>query len=307
MLPACLYSLKSLDYPEDKLEIMVIDGGSSDDTQTLARKQGVTAILNTRVTVVSARNLGVTLAHGDLIAFTDADCVVGKDWLKNAVKYLADPEVAAVGGPNLVSQDDSAFAKAVGFVFDHGSYFKVAWPTRKLDKIIEAMPHGSNAIYKADVLRQVMPIDESVVEGEDVVMNGKIKRLGYKMLYAPDVVVYHHRRSTIKGWWNQMYRYGKSKEMIADHTPEMVNPMHYLMGWALPILLAFVVLMGLYYPHGLLASVAVVTLGLFSLYVYSWIKTCDPSVSLYVCLAVVILPLAWSCGYLREWLRQRPS
>jgi glycosyltransferase involved in cell wall biosynthesis len=119
LIRSCLNSLKALDYPKDKLEIIVVDGLSTDQTDTVARELGATVISNVKQTVSPGRNIGFENAKGELIAFTDADCIIDKNWLTNCVKYFEQDEaVACVGGPNLTPEGESNFGKAVGFVFD---------------------------------------------------------------------------------------------------------------------------------------------------------------------------------------------
>ena len=80
----CLKSLEELDYPKDRFEVLVVDGLSTDRTREIAKNHGATVVENPGLRVVSARNTGFEAAQGELIAFSDADCVMDRNWLKNS-------------------------------------------------------------------------------------------------------------------------------------------------------------------------------------------------------------------------------
>jgi len=298
----CLKSLRELDYSGDKVKVIISDGLSTDRTREIAESYGATVITNPGIRVVSGRNVGFEAAHGELIAFSDADCTMDRYWLKNSIKYFEDDKVAGIGGPNLVPQDESAFGKAVGLLFDYAFSFGGGAPTKVYDKVIESRAHGSNAIYRADVLRRVMPIDEDMFEGEDVVMNQKIKQLSYKLLYVPDVIVYHHRRTTPKKWWSQMYRYGLGKILMKRKISGTITPMQVALGLTIPILIIIsiaLVILNPWFPLifilGGVSLVAVSSVG------FAFLKTKSYQVALNMPLATLILPIAWSHGFLHEF------
>src|SRR6187549_1214219 len=88
LLRGCIRSLHQLDYPKDKIEIIIVDGLSTDNTARVAIEMGAKVISNVKQTVSPGRNIGFENAKGDLIAFTDADCIVDKNWLASSVKYF---------------------------------------------------------------------------------------------------------------------------------------------------------------------------------------------------------------------------
>ena len=298
----CLRSLEELDYPKDRFEVLVVDGRSTDRTREIAKNHGATVVENPGIRVVSGRNMGFEAAQGELIAFSDADCVMDGDWLKNSARYFNDTGVAGVGGPNLVPQSESAFGKAAGLLFDYAFSFGGGAPTRVYDKVIESRAHGSNAIFRASVLRKVMPIDEDMFEGEDVVMNQRITRLGYRLLYVPDVIVYHHRRATPRKWWSQMYRYGLGKILMKRKMSGTITHTQVALGLTIPIVAAVSIALAvlnawfpLIFVVGGTALVAVVSAS------FAFLRTKSYRVALNMSLATLILPIAWSCGFLHEF------
>ena len=85
-----LSSLKDLDYPPERLEIIIADGLSSDRTAEIAESYGAEVVLDHRKSVASGRNAAFAVARGELIAISDADCTMDRNWLKNCLKYFQD-------------------------------------------------------------------------------------------------------------------------------------------------------------------------------------------------------------------------
>jgi len=94
-LPLCLQSINEQDYPKDKLEIIVVDGGSTDRTIDIAKEFGVTKILHNPLrTGEAGKALGVKAAKNEIIAFIDSDNILDrKDWFKRMVKPFQDEEI----------------------------------------------------------------------------------------------------------------------------------------------------------------------------------------------------------------------
>ena len=91
----CPRSIEDLDYPKDRIKAIIADGLSADSTPGVAAAPGATVIENTGQTVSPGRNRAFAAARGNLIAFTDAECIVDRKWPVNALKYFTEvfPEV----------------------------------------------------------------------------------------------------------------------------------------------------------------------------------------------------------------------
>jgi len=308
----CLKSLQELDYPRDRLEIIISDGLSSDTTREIAESYGAKVMMDYGKSIVSGRNAAFAIAQGKLIAITDADCTFDKDWLKNSPKYFKDDRVGGIGGPNLVPPNETNFGKAVGLIFEYAPYVTKAAHTKVHNRVIESRSHGSNAIYRADVLRQVTPVDESLIGGEDVIMNEEIQDLGYKLLYVPDVAVFHSRRPTPKKWWHQIYKYGKDRVLLSRKRKGNLHLAHIAVGLSVPILVIICGMLAIMAPRFLVAMAGALflMLGLSSVFALARTKSFGVALNMPVVLAISVL--AWSLGFLREYVfagkpRQRES
>lgn len=94
-LDECLAALRAQDYPQDRVEILIVDAGSTDATLEIARRRSVSGILaNPLGTGEAGKAVGIREATGDLVCMVDSDnVVVGREWLSRMVAPFADPEV----------------------------------------------------------------------------------------------------------------------------------------------------------------------------------------------------------------------
>src|SRR5688572_771064 len=94
-LDECLAAVRAQDYPRDRLEILLVDAGSTDDTRAIARRHGVDRIMeNPLRTGEAGKAIGIREATGELICLVDSDNVlIGRDWLRRMVAPFEDPEV----------------------------------------------------------------------------------------------------------------------------------------------------------------------------------------------------------------------
>lgn len=98
-ISACLQSLNRQTLPRDSYEIIVVDGGSKDQTREIATPLADQVFVQTSKKVGGARNDGAMAAHGEILATTDADCVLQKDWLERIRDDFArDPAIVQVYG-----------------------------------------------------------------------------------------------------------------------------------------------------------------------------------------------------------------
>lgn len=202
----CLDSLKNLNYTN--YEIIVIDDNSSDKTQEiLGLYEGIQTMKTSGVGPASCRNLGIKQAKGDYLAFTDADCIVHPDWLKELLKGFDESNVVGVGGDQQSPDDESEFGKIVqeflkivGFVAD---YIKTK------SKMIETKHNPScNVMYKKEIFDKVEGFLEGLWPGEDVELDYRIKQKEYKLKYNPEAIVYHYRPNNLSAFCRMMKNYG---------------------------------------------------------------------------------------------------
>lgn len=299
LLKNCLQSISEIDYPKEKLEIIIADGMSTDKSAEVARAHGALVIENRKQTVSPGRNIAFEHSKGDIVAFTDADCIVDKNWIKNSLKHFDgdDNNVACVGGPNLTPPDESDFGRAVGFVFDQGLFAAGSIHARVINSTFEvkSIP-GCNAVYQREALQKVMPIDEALLTCDDTELNQRIIDNGYKLLYTPDVFVWHYRRPNPMGLFKQMYRYAIGRLQVGKRNHRMINPTHILVGLSLPLGLLLILVSPTIFLF--LLSLYILMLVVYSLKAFK--ETGSPSVAIRVAAVINIILSGWSLGFMRE-------
>src|SRR3989344_7793742 len=156
IIKPCLKSLNELNYPKDKYEVIIADSESTDRTPEIAKEYNAIYISTPKRSVCAGRNEGFKIARGEIIAFSDADCVMDKNWIKNSVKYFEDPAIGGVGGPNLSPADDTSFAKAVSFILNQPLFLAGSVYGRVLKNIreVKSLP-GCNIILKKEAMNKV--------------------------------------------------------------------------------------------------------------------------------------------------------
>ena len=248
-----------LDYPN--YEIIVLP-----DYESKQILRNVKVIPTGPITPGAKRNIGITNSNGEICAFIDSDAYPPRDWLKNAVKYLVNDEVVAVGGPGITPPKDSLMQKASGYVYAAASFpssligrFRVE-KTRESDDI-----HSCNFIAYRKVIEEVGGWNEKYWPGEDTLLCLAIKRHGYKLLEAPDVIVYHHRKPLFKKHLKQVKQFALHRGLFAKKYKGNSLKIPYVIPSLITLTLFGGLLLSLLVRSGILYFLYMTTLGIYLL------------------------------------------
>ncbi len=206
-LEACLQSLKTIDYPD--YEVIVVDDGSTDNTQEIIRNHPwVKSITQTNHGLSFARNVGAAAATGEILAYTDSDCMADPDWLYYLVGTLLSGNYAGVGGPN-ISPPAQHWQQACVAAAPGG-------PSHVLltDVVAEHIP-GCNMAFHRWAFDKIGGFDpEYRKAGDDVDFCWRLQQEGEVIAFSPSAIVWHYRRFTLKAFRKQQEGYGEAESLL---------------------------------------------------------------------------------------------
>ena len=187
---------RQLDYPREKLEIIVV---RSTDLATYPSMK---------------RNAAIRAARGELIYFLDDDSVPLPGNLRRAVAHLADSTVQMVGGPNICPPDappiEQTFANVMGSWLAFGPSCARYRAVGKLRESSEKELISCNLVSRRDVLLEAGGFDESLYPNEENALMDAVLKRG-KLLYDPEMVVHRRPRSNFKSFAKMLFSYGRGR------------------------------------------------------------------------------------------------
>ena len=217
-LRLCLNSLQQLTYPQDKLEVVVVDDGSSDATPQVARELGAILLESGAVGggPALARNKGASVATGEILAFIDSDCTAAADWLSELLPSFSDKELAAVGGWVDGMYHVSALDR-----------YEAVMSSLNLGRREMSAGRGGDTFYLPScnlLMRKAAfaaagGFRSELQVGEDVDLTWRLRDAGRKIQYLPSGTVYHAHRSRIWPFMRRRFDYGTSEGLLQQLHP----------------------------------------------------------------------------------------
>ena len=219
----CCEGLRALEYPD--LEVIVVDDGSTDASAEIARSYGLRVLSTEHKGLSYARNFGLAAATGDIVAYTDDDARPDPDWLKYVAAEFMHRDVAGVGGPNLAPPNDGFVADCIASAPGGPTHVLVG------DREAEHVP-GCNMAFRRTVLESIGGFDPRFrAAGDDVDVCWRMANHGLRIGFSPAAVVWHHRRGSVRAYWNQQRGYGRAEALLEEKWPEKYNALGHV-SWA---------------------------------------------------------------------------
>jgi GT2 family glycosyltransferase len=211
----CLQSLALQIYPRDRFEVLVVDDGSAipprEVVASFSKALDVTLLAEPHGGPSTARNAGAARARGEFLVFTDDDCAPTPEWLKNIAARLTSSPTCLVGGrtinaltKNIYSETSQALIDVIYARFNH-------------DPANAQFLASNNMAMAAAQFHAVGGFDSSFLFAEDRNFCDRWMRHGYRMAYAPEVVIHHRHNLTFRSLWRQHFNYGRGA-FLFHHT-----------------------------------------------------------------------------------------
>jgi len=244
ILEQCLDSLAKQDYPKNKFEIILV----SKEKLSLDPGSSIKTIFG--IEFVHARNKGVEASRGELIAFVDDDCVIPRDWISKAVKYFQDDQVAVIGGAALPLKEDVFHYRVGGYLL--ASSFTSGFASSRykvLNKVYEAEEYSliaANNMLRRDVFNSISGFNPEQALSEENDLYFRLKEKGYKLLYVPEIFVWHRAKPIWMPILRNVFFYATGRGVLMGRKPRSIRivylvPTMFAFGVvASPVLLSFV-------------------------------------------------------------------
>ncbi len=297
-ISATLKNLLNQSMDSSLYEIVVVDGNSTDGTREIADLALKNSAVDHKIINEAdhgfyghcfARNLVIdnSTETADYIAFTDADCIVDRDWLETLYNSInkTDDDVAGAGGPRLIAKTSDKYELVINsFITSYiASGANPAFHKRNV-KYTKSIANY-NAIYKKSVISKFR-YDDSLIISDDNEINFRLTKAGYKFLNVPDAKVWHHETGSLTEFASNMFSYGvnisntvkKHRNMVTINVPLTTIFIIYL-----------ILLIPLYYFIGLISFIPLLIYILFVVAVY--IEVTIKTRTIYSLLTFILIPI----------------
>ncbi len=219
-----LQAVLAQDYPANRMEILIADGMSTDNTQTIIRDfvkrypdLRIYILDNPRKIVPTGMNIALHQAKGDVIIRVDGHCIIAPDYVRKCVEHIKNDHVDGVGGPmESIGETQMAKSIAIGMSSPFGVGNSAFRTTSGKSMLVDTVPFPA---YTRQIIERVGLYDEELVRNQDDEYNYRIRKAGGNILLADDVRSKYFSRASLKGLWRQYYQYGYWKVRVLQKHP----------------------------------------------------------------------------------------
>ena len=216
---SCIESILSQDYPREGLEVLFVDGMSTDRTREIVAEYAcrypfIRLIDNPRKIVPCAMNIGIRASRGEVIVRLDAHAIFPTNYFSELVRSLDELKADNVGGVCLtLPMNDTPVCRGITNVLSSGfgvgnSYFRIG--ARDIIAV-DTVPFGC---FRRDIFDRIGYFDEELTRNQDDEFNGRIVKNGGKIYLLPHLAIKYYARDSIRKVWKMYYQYGLFKPLV---------------------------------------------------------------------------------------------
>jgi succinoglycan biosynthesis protein ExoA len=212
-IEACIASVRAQDYPRDRIEILVADGGSSDKTRSIlarlhAEDPRITMIDNPAKIQAAGMNEMIRASKGDVIVRMDVHCEYAADYVRKCIEALDKSGADNVGGAQR-SRATTRFQRALAAALQSpAGVGGVKYRGEENEGFVDTVFLGA---FKRSILEKVGLYDPKAITNEDAELNQRIHDAGGRLYLSRDIVVHYFPRPSMRSLAKQYFKYGKGR------------------------------------------------------------------------------------------------
>jgi cellulose synthase/poly-beta-1,6-N-acetylglucosamine synthase-like glycosyltransferase len=251
----CVESLLAQDYPADRLDVLFMDGRSTDRTREIVSslidgRAGFGLVDNPGVIQSIAWNLGIERARAGLVGIVSAHSELASDYVTRAVETLQRTGADLVGGPAR-AESESVVGEAIALAMSTrfgvgGAEFRYATEENDVDTVFMG-------VCKRELYERIGGFDAEMVRNQDDELSYRLLEHGGRIVCNPAIRSVYRNRATLKSLWKQYFDYGRWKVRVMQKHPQQMRPRHFVpflfvstVGASMLVPPAFVALSGAY-------------------------------------------------------------
>lgn len=262
----CLTSFINSDFDFNKIEILVCDGMSSDNTRNKIKAfqsefKNIKIIDNPLQKTPFALNQGIENANGEYILIASAHSSFDQDYIRTLINKIKEHDCAAVGGI-MITKVLNKNLKSNSIIEVLSNKFGVGNATFRTglvnDKEVDTVPFG---IYKTSLLKSLNGYDPRLIRNHDIELSKRILAMGEKIILTPDTKCYYYARETFNDIAKNNYRNGKWNILTVYITKKFSSlsirhfiPLIFVLSLIVPLIIGFLI----YAPIAILGGISLI-------------------------------------------------
>jgi len=224
----CISSILEQSYPAGRIEIVVVDGLSTDgsraEVEALARKHpNIRLFDNPEKRTPRSLNIGIQNSRGEVVIILGAHTRIDNEFVALNIRYMREMGVKCTGGTQ-INTGDTYWQRAIGLGM--GSRFGIPSAPYRYDKRKRFVDTVVYAAYARELFDEVGYFDEELHISEDAELNWRIRKAGYRIFFTPEIISYYYPRATLGRLARQFFNYGILRVNVIKKHHDAVKPVH---------------------------------------------------------------------------------